>query len=95
MEDVMADRLAADERLDVNERLVSPNGEFTLLMQDDGHLVLYRGEPSPDTAYWGTGTFGLPSAERPTTALMQTDAHFVLYDAEGRPRWGSGTWGPG
>jgi hypothetical protein len=91
----MADRLAADERLNVDGRLASPNGEFTLLMQDDGHLVLYRGEPSPDTAYWGTGTFGLPPAERPTTALMQTDAHFVLYDDGGHPRWSSGTWGQG
>jgi hypothetical protein len=91
----MSDRLQDGQRLNVNDKLVSANGVYTLFMQGDGHLVLYKGQIDASTAYWGTSTYLLPANERPTYALMQGDAHFVLYDANGVPRWSSGTWGPG
>lgn len=91
----MTDRLKAGERLGLGDKLVSPNGLFTLWMQPDNNLVLYRGTPEAGTAYWATGTLWLPQGQRPTTAEMQADAHFVLYDPDRVPRWVSGTWGPG
>ena len=90
----MSDRMAAGERLDVNDSLVSANGRFTLLLQADGDLVLYRDGVAADNAYWSTQTWTLPAAARPVTAVMQADGHFVLYDPAGVPRWASGTWGP-
>jgi hypothetical protein len=91
----MADRLQDGQRLNINDKLVSPNGRYTLLMQADGNLVLYHDSIDVSTAYWSTDTWWLPDNERPAYALMQGDAHFVLYDANGVPRWASGTWGPG
>src|SRR5215212_2007192 len=90
----MVDRLAAGEQLDVNDSLVSANGRFTLLLQADGDLVLYRDAVAPGNAYWATETWTLPAAARPVTAVMQDDGHSVLYDPAGVPRWASGTWGP-
>jgi hypothetical protein len=91
----MADRLQVGQQLNINDRLVSPNGIYTLLMQTDGNLVLYQDAIDVSTAYWATNTWALPANERPTSALIQVDAHFVLYDANGVARWASGTWGPG
>jgi Astacin (Peptidase family M12A) len=91
----LMDRLRSGESLGVNQRLVSPNGRYTLLMQGDGNLVLYNDRIDPDAAYWSTDTWNLPVDECPITAAMQADVHFVLYDAGRAPRWASGTWGPG
>ncbi len=91
----MADRLKTDERLTRGQLLTSNNGHFRLWLQPDGNLVLYNGEPTLESAYWATGTWTLPEAQRPVYASMQSDAHFVLYDANDVPRWGSGTWGTG
>ncbi len=91
----MGDRLQQRQRLNIDDRLVSPNGTYTLLMQPDGNLVLYHNAAGVSTAYWSTDTWWLPETERPAYAVMQSDAHFVLYDTGGRARWASGTWGPG
>lgn len=91
----MSDRLQEGQRLNINDKLVSPNGIYTLWMQGDGNLVLYHDSIDVRTAYWATDTWWLPENQRPVYALMQGDAHFVLYDTSGAPRWASGTWGPG
>ncbi|WP_158292197.1 thiol-activated cytolysin family protein [Paracraurococcus ruber] len=90
----MVDRLKAGEKLSLGEKLVSPNGRFTLWMQPDNNLVLYQGAFEASNAYWATMTLWLPEQQRPITAEMQADAHFVLYDKDRAPRWASGTWGP-
>lgn len=89
----LGDRLQAGQGLGVDQQLVSPNGRFTLLMQSDGNLVLYRDQVAAGTAYWATGTNWLPQDQKPTTMAMQSDGHLVVYDPSGVPRWGSGTWG--
>jgi hypothetical protein len=81
------DRLTAGQQLHTNERLVSANGRVTLIMQDDGNLVLYRTDNNE--ALWASNTYGEPV----THAIMQDDGNFVVYDDAGKPYWSSNTWG--
>ena len=66
---------------------VSCDGRFTLAMQHDGNLVLYRS----GSARWASNTGGSP-ADR---AIMQNDGNFVLYTANGAAVWATGTMQPG
>src|SRR5690348_16651097 len=63
--------LGAGQRLSPGRYLVSPNGQYTFIMQTDGNLVLYQGT----TALWNSGTQGHAGA----TAIMQTDGNLVVY----------------
>ncbi|GAA0814051.1 GH92 family glycosyl hydrolase [Spirilliplanes yamanashiensis] len=87
-----ANQLQAGQRLTANQRLVSPNGRYTLLMQPDGNLVLYDGPPQQNPI-WATGTWNLPADRRPTRADLQPDGNLVLYTDAGQPVWASGSWG--
>src|SRR5688572_10753741 len=89
----MPNRLEAGQRLNLDSKLTSPNGRFTLWMQPDSNLVLYDGTIDVSHAYWATGTNDLSARQRPTHFDMQVDAHAVLYDNTMTPRWSSGTWG--
>jgi hypothetical protein len=81
----MSDRLGPGQQLNVNDRLVSPNGKVTLVMQGDGNLVLYRNDSG--LAVWSTNTWGTPV----THAVLQNDGNFVCYDTAGKPYWASNT----
>jgi hypothetical protein len=83
----MNDRLLPGQQLNVNEKLASANGRVTLVMQEDGNVVLYRTDNS--AALWASNTWGKPV----TVAIMQGDGNFVAYDASGKPYWASNTWG--
>ena len=91
----MSDRLQAGEQLNIDDRLVSPNGRYILLMQTDSNLVLYQDSVDVNNAYWSTDTLWLPQGERPTRVVMQPDAQLAMYDPSGVARWSSGTWGAG
>jgi hypothetical protein len=64
--------------------LQSVNGQYRLVMQRDGNLVLYA---SPNRALWATGTENNPGA----SAVMQRDGNFVVYSASNRALWATGT----
>ena len=64
--------------------LQSVNGQYRLVMQRDGNLVLYA---SPNRALWATGTENNPGA----WAVMQYDGNFVVYSASNRALWATGT----
>lgn len=71
-------------RLYEKGKLTSPSGNYVLIMQDDGNLVLYRGEcsntPSPSCAVWDSRTH----REQGNYYLaMQEDGNLVVY--RGRP----------
>jgi microsomal dipeptidase-like Zn-dependent dipeptidase len=87
------DTLRAGETLEIDQELRSANGRHVLLMQTDGNLVLYDGDPSIESAVWATDTWALPDESRPVRADMQTDGNFVLYSAADIPAWATGTDG--
>lgn len=76
--------LLQGQSLLVNQGLISPNGQYTLILQPDGNLVEYFYET---TATWATETDGLAIDH----ATLQTDGNFVLYDEDEQPRWASET----
>lgn len=82
----MTNRLNPGDSLAVGESITAADGQFTLIMQNDGNLVLYRtGGP----ARWATGTYGRTVAR----AIMQYDGNFVLYGPGGEPIWTTATYG--
>ncbi|MEW1641915.1 D-alanyl-D-alanine carboxypeptidase family protein [Streptomyces sp. NPDC091219] len=78
--------LGGGQSLATGSKLQSPDGRYTLIMQTDGNLVLYRGS---DPALWASGTAGRPG----TVAQMQTDGNLVLYAPGHVPIWASSTAG--
>ncbi|BBZ76213.1 lectin [Mycolicibacterium anyangense] len=80
----MGDTLTEGQKLGKGDSLTSPNGAYTLTLQEDGNLVLAaRGE-----AVWATGTNG----QDVVRAEVQTDGNFVLYTAD-KPVWHTDTKG--
>jgi len=77
--------LTADHALTANQSLASCNGTYSLTMQGDGNLVLYKG----GSALWASNTSGSAADE----ALMQGDGNLVLYTSAGASVWTSGTAG--
>ncbi|WP_328356804.1 LysM peptidoglycan-binding domain-containing protein [Mycobacterium sp. NBC_00419] len=80
----MGDTLTEGQQLGKGDSLTSPNGAYTLTLQEDGNLVLAaRGE-----SVWATGTNGQDIVR----AEVQTDGNFVLYTAD-KPVWHTDTKG--
>jgi hypothetical protein len=79
------DTLAANECLTQGQSITSGNGCFTLYMQNDGNLVVYRNSNSQ--AIWSSNTARSCS----NRACMQGDGNFVLYDCHNRATWSSKT----
>ena len=78
-------KLSSGEVLASGTALVSRNGDYQLVMQGDGNLVLYK--IAGAVALWSTKTYGHPGA----FAAMQKDGNFVLY-AGGKALWSTGTY---
>lgn len=64
--------LLPGESLAAGQYLRSTDGRFTLVMQGDGNLVLYK---LGNIALWHTFTNGTPA----NVAIMQSDGNFVVY----------------
>jgi hypothetical protein len=62
-------------------------GNYELVMQTDGNLVLYL--ESQGEVLWASQTEGIGGAY----AVMQSDGNFVVYSTAGRALWASGTNG--
>ncbi len=80
-----AGQLVPVQGLVENTSIQSPNGQYTLVLQTDGNLVVY----GPSGATWSDDTYGLPSAQ----ALMQSDGNFVVYGPSNQVYWQSQTGG--
>jgi len=61
-----------------------PAGNFFLVFQADGNLVVYT---KAGVAVWHTHTYGMDAK----TAVMQTDGNFVIYSSTGVPLWNTET----
>lgn len=83
------DRLLPGESLNIDQRLTSPSGEYTLIMQNDYNCVLYRKDKG---ALWAKGSgAGIPS-ER---LNFRADGELEVVTGSGGQRWVSGTAGRG
>jgi hypothetical protein len=72
-----------DQALVTSQKMVSQDGRFSLLLQQDGNLVLYFGS----TPLWATNT---PTG-RQLYFRVQADGNAVLYNVEFDPVWASNT----
>jgi hypothetical protein len=79
-----ASQLSAGQTMSAGQKLVSPNGNYTLAMQTDGNLAEY----GPSGVIWATNTTGSGNH-----VSMQTDGNLVIYNSAGTALWQSGTAG--
>lgn len=70
------DHLIGKERLQMGQKLVSLNNRYTLVVQNDGNVVLYDTHPK-NVAIWSTGT---KCKSGKHFLCMQSDQNIVLYN---------------
>ncbi|OJH40029.1 hypothetical protein BON30_13250 [Cystobacter ferrugineus] len=67
------------------DMIISQNGQYRLLLQHDGNLVVSR--IADNALVWANYAFGT------TAVIVQPDGNFVAYDTNGAAVWNTGTWG--
>jgi hypothetical protein len=77
-------KISIGSELNTNERLVSPNGNYNLLMQENGNLVLRN---ASGTILWHPEMDGSGSVK----AEITDAGNVVLRQADGDVMWASGT----
>ncbi|HEX8612874.1 MAG TPA: hypothetical protein VF800_16415 [Telluria sp.] len=80
---VAAEKLSGNERLERGQYLQSAQAAYTLNMQSDGSLVMYRKD----------GTVRHRMSKHGEFAIMQYDGNFVEYSKFAEPLWDTGTDG--
>ncbi len=78
--------VAVKQGLAQGDSVDSCDGRFTLTLQSDGNLVLYK---TGGKALWSSQTNG----DDGYAMWMQADGNLVVYDPYGAPLWASGTNG--
>ncbi len=81
----LGDTMTAGQSLGPDQSIRSANGQYQLIMQGDGNLVLYNAE---NVAMWASGTAGKPV----TMCIMQDDGNLVVYGGA-TSTWASNTQG--
>lgn len=76
-----------NEGLYPNQRVLSCNGRYQLMLQYDGNLVLT--DLQTNTVLWSAGSQG----NLVDVLVMQGDGNLVIYDIQGTPIWNSQTNG--
>uniref|UniRef100_UPI003F6945EE DUF6924 domain-containing protein n=1 Tax=Paractinoplanes polyasparticus TaxID=2856853 RepID=UPI003F6945EE len=74
-----------------NGSMPSPSGDFVLVQQDDGDVVIYRA--ADGSAVWRTGTSNREWAGLQNRLVLQAGGDLVLFEPSGVPVWSSGTGG--
>jgi hypothetical protein len=77
--------LEGGAQLDSGNEKLSPNGQYKLVMQDDGNLVVYSA--ASGNYVWATQTIGSFANK----AVMQLDGQLCLYDFNGAVKWSTYT----
>ncbi len=86
------DTLRSNQFLNRNESIISENGQYHAVMQDDGNFVIYDGPRARGKPTWATGTDGKGG----TQIIMQDDGNLVIYRgarANKQVKWASDTDG--
>lgn len=78
------DRLMPGEQLLWQEGIMSPNGEYYLVQQSDGNLVVYNKTNQP---LWASNNNGKNIKQ----CIMQNDGNLVQYQTNNTPVWASNT----
>jgi hypothetical protein len=78
--------LVAGQRINPNQCIVSPHGQYMLYMAPYGNLFIY------DIAH-SVGTWGTNTNSSGAYAILQTDGNLVVYATNGVALWNSGTSG--
>jgi len=74
-----------DQHIRRHQALRSTNGVYSLLVQDDGNMCIYK---NGDTFVWGTMTNGKDGA----ILKMQADGNLALYDSKNGHVWSTDTY---
>ncbi|XP_047468124.1 mannose-specific lectin CEA-like isoform X2 [Mugil cephalus] len=74
--------LSRNEELRDGDYLLSNNGQYKAIFQDDGNFVIYTWKP-----VWASNTDGSDAYR----LCMQGDCNLVLYNGYGQPRWATNT----
>jgi peptidoglycan/xylan/chitin deacetylase (PgdA/CDA1 family) len=82
------DRLEVGEQLTVGQQLTSSNGQYRLIMQGDGNLVVYDALNKP---LWSASSNGKGGSR----VVMQGDGNLVIYRSDNTPVWHTQTNGSG
>nr|ADV35593.1 lily-type lectin-3 [Oplegnathus fasciatus] len=77
--------LSRNDELHKGDSLVSNNGQWKAIFQDDGNLVIYGWKP-----VWASETAGTDAVR----LCMQADSNLVMYNRVDTPRWATNTVGP-
>ena len=77
----MGDTLNPGDSLRANESIVSANGRYRFVYQDDGNLVLYKiYRFQPWRSLWVSATAGRPAG---VCVMQSDDGNLVIYDPTG------------
>ncbi len=76
------DYLYGGTHLYMNQWISSADGKYSLVMQSDGNLVMYRSDGTVRYRFGSNGWF----------AVMQNDGNFVEYNTLMAPVFNTGTW---
>lgn len=78
------DTMVGDQSLLKGQGLVSENGQYVMVMQNDNNLCIY--DPTGGCIFATlTNNYNIDRV------IMQTDGNFVMYDTNQVSRWSSGT----
>lgn len=80
--------LNAGQTMGSGDNLLTNNGYYSLAMQSDGNLVIYRLAGESATPLWSTGRAGTYSY-----VAMQNDGNLALYNSNNAWSWTSKTGG--
>jgi len=81
-------QIASETRFNAGDYIKSPDSRYTLVMQDDGNLVMYSADGAP---IWNSGTAGRPGSY----TMVQNDGNLVVYSSGNSALWWTGTWSKG
>ena len=79
--------LAPNQFLNEGAYLISPNGNYTAIMQNDGNFVVYQ-ENAGKSAIWASGA-APGRGQGPYSAILRNDGEFVVFQGSGG---GSAIW---
>jgi len=80
-----ADTVQTGEYLVDDTKIVSPNGKYSVVMQKDGNVVLFKGNGASATSVWATNTAG--NNNLPHQLKFLIDGNLILYDSQSHVLW--------